>query len=418
MPCSECGSSVVVSEYQCYQWKTVGRRLSPKERGEISDLSSHIAVRADSAEVTYHWGDFKHDPVSVLERYFDLFLYEANWGTQRVAFRFDADTVEAEDLRAFAAGEVITVAEKGSGVLVEAWFDENWIEPVYDYYDEYEQTDWRLNAFEAIHRQLIEGDYRGLFLLWLKACELDPEEEADEPLALPRGMGNSGDEHRILADFVGVDGGVMKAAAERSDPLPGGKRQQEKLERFLAKLPAEKKEEYLQRLLTGDATAVQSALKRELRSLGKLPRRSQSGTSVSYGELADAARRAAEREARRIKEEKEKRRREYLEELGRREDEIWDRVHALVSEKKTRAYDDAVLLLRGLEDLWTTREDREHFLSSLQLIADEFPRLIGFRGRLEAAGWLEPKNEDIRLNYRREQWLNKNPLQREIDLKW
>ena len=36
----------------------------------------------------------------------------------------------------------------------------------------------------------------------------------------------------------------------------------EELERFLCKLPAEKKEEYLQRLLTGDATSVQSALVR------------------------------------------------------------------------------------------------------------------------------------------------------------
>lgn len=135
-----------MSEYQCYQWKSVGRSLSPKERGEVSELSSHISVRADSAEVTYHWSDFKHDPVSVLERYFDLFLYEANWVTQRVAFRFDADSVEVEDLFMFAVGEVITVAEKESGALVEAWFDENWIEPVYDSYDEYEQTDWRLDA--------------------------------------------------------------------------------------------------------------------------------------------------------------------------------------------------------------------------------------------------------------------------------
>jgi hypothetical protein len=373
-------------------------------------------VRSDSAEVTYHYSDFKHDPVSVLKRYFDLFLYESNWGTQRVVFRFDADTVEVEDLSVFAVGEVITVAEMGSGVLVEAWFGENWIEPVYDYYDEYEQTDWRLDAFEAIHRQLMEGDYRGLFLLWLKACELDPEEEADALVTLPRGMGQLGDEHRTLADFVGVDGGVMKAAAERSDPLPGGKRQQEKLERFLDKLSSEKKEEYLRRLLVGDAAAVQSALKRELRSLDRRPRRTQSGKSVSYGELADAARRAAEQEARRIKEEKERRRREYLEELGKREDEIWDRVHELVSEKKTKAYDEAVLLLRGLEDLWTTREDREHFLNAVQLIADEYPRLTGFRRRLEEAGWLDPKKDDIRLKYRRERWLGKNTLQREIDL--
>ena len=407
-----------MSEYQCYQWKSVGKSLSPKQRGEVSELSSHISVRSDSAEVTYHWGDFKHDPVSVLERYFDLFLYEANWGTQRVVFRLDADTVEVEDLSVFAVGETITVTEKENGLLIEAWFEENWIDPSYSYQVEYEETDWRLDGFEMIHRHLMQGDYRGLFLLWLKACELDPEEEADGMVTLPRGMGQLGDEHRVLADFVGVDGGVMKAAAERSDPLPGGNRQRESLDRYLNKLSPEKKEEYLQRLLAGDATAVQSALKRELRSLAKRPRRSRSGKSVSYGELADAASRAAEREARRIKEEKEKRRREYLEELGRREDEIWDRVHELVAEKKTKAYDEAVQLLRALEDLWTTREDQEHFLNAVQLIADEFPRLTGFRGRLEVAGWLEPKKEDIRLKYRQERWNDNNPLQYEINLKW
>lgn len=418
MPGPDFGSSVVVSEYQCYQWRSVGRSLSPKERGEVSGLSSHISVRSDSAEVTYHWGDFKHDPVSILERYFDLFLYEANWGTQRVVFRFGADTVEVEDLRAYVVGEVITVAEKGSEVLVEAWFDENWVEPVDDYYAEYEETDWRIDVFEVIHRQLMEGDYRGLFLLWLKACELDPDEESDGMVAVPRGMGELGDEHRILAEFVGVDRRVINAAAEHSDPLLRGERQRENLERYLPKLPLRKKEEYLQRLLSGDATAVQSALKRELRSQAKRPPRSRSGKSVSFCDLADAARRVAEREERRIKEEKEKRRHDYLEELGRREDEIWDRVHELVSEKKSKAYDEAVLLLRGLEDLWTTREDREHFLSAVRVLADEFPRLTGFRRRLEEAGWLELKKEDIRLKMRRERWLDKNPMQREIDLKW
>ena len=231
-------------------------------------------------------------------------------------------------------------------------------------------------------------------------------------------MAQLGDEHRILADFVGIDGEVIKAAAERSDPLPRETRQREKLEHLLDKLPPDKKGEYLKQLLTGEATTVQNALKHELRSLAKRPRRNRSGKSVSYGELADAARRVAEGKAQRIKGEKEELRREYLEELGKREDEIWDRVHELVSEKKSKAYDGAVLLMRGLEDLWTTREDREYFLNAVQMTADEFPRLSGFRRRLEVAGWLEPKKEDIRLKWQREQYRENNPPEREIDLKW
>ncbi len=126
----------------------------------------------------------------------------------------------------------------------------------------------------------------------------------------------------------------------------------------------------------------------------------------------------AEREAQRIKEEEAKRRREYLDELAKREGEIWGRVHSLVSEKKSKAYDGAVLLLRGLDDLWITRDDREHFLNAVQLIADEFPRLSGFHQRLEVAGWLKPKKEDIRLKWQREHYQENNPPGREIDLKW
>lgn len=407
-----------MSEHQCYQWRVFGRSLSPKQRGEVSELSSHISVRSDSAEVTYHWGDFKHDPVAVLERYFDLFLYEANWGTQRVVFRFDADSVEVEDLSMFAIGEAITVVGKGSSVLVETWLEENWLDSWHGYYAKHEETDWRLDAFEEIHRQLMEGDYRGIFLLWMKACELSPEENADRVAPLPRGMGQLGDEHRVLADFAGVNGGLMKVAAKCSDPLSAPSRPRADLALHLGKLPAATRDDYLQRLLDGDASAVQSALKRELRTLGRQPRRRHPEKTVRYRDLADEARRAAEQEARRIKEEKEKRRRDYLAELGRREDGIWDRVNELVAEKKTKAYDEAALLLRGLEDLWSTREDREHFLNAVKLIADEFPRLTGFRRRLEEAGWLDPKIQPIWLEGRRERWREKNPLQREINLNW
>lgn len=411
-------SSRIVSEYQCYQWKKVGGSLSPKQRGEVSKLSSHISVGANSAEITYHYGDFKHDPISVLKCHFDLFLYEANWGTQRVAFRFDVDTVVLEELRDFAVGEVITVSEKGGSVLVEAWFDENWIEFMDSGYDEYNEPDWQLDAFGVIYRQLMKGDYRGLFLLWLKAHELDPEVENDDTVPIPEGMGQLNNKHGVVVSFIGVDQGVVEAAAERSDSLPVGKRQLEELDRYLDKLSPDRTVAYLLRLLDGDATSVQSALKRELRSFVERPRRSRSVKRVHYRELADAARLVAEQEARIEKEKKETRRREYLEELGRREDGIWERVHTLVSGKKTRGYEDAVRLLRGLEDLWSTRKDRAHFLRAVKLIVDEFPRLSGFHRRLEEAGMLKPKKETVYTRSRQERWSENNPLEREIDLNW
>lgn len=57
-----------MSEYQYYEWQTLGRPLTPEERAAVSRLSSHIEVTSSQAVVTYSWGDFKHDPIQVLAR--------------------------------------------------------------------------------------------------------------------------------------------------------------------------------------------------------------------------------------------------------------------------------------------------------------------------------------------------------------
>ena len=76
-----------------------------------------------------------------------------------------------------------------------------------------------------------------------------------------------------------------------------------------------------------------------------------------------------------------------------------------------------MLLLRGLEDLWVSRDDREYFLKAVECIANEFPRLTGFRGRLEKAGWLEPAKMTVAAQSQRERWLKQNPLDQEINFK-
>jgi len=77
-----------MSEYQYYEFQTIDRLLTEKEQREVNELSSHIDVTSSRAVVTYNWGDFKHDPREVVARYFDAFLYTANWGTRRLIFRF------------------------------------------------------------------------------------------------------------------------------------------------------------------------------------------------------------------------------------------------------------------------------------------------------------------------------------------
>ena len=77
-----------MSEYQRYEFMTIDRPLTRAQLDEVNQLSSHIEASPTHAFIEYHWGDFKHDPINVLYKYFDGFLYWANWGSPQLAFRF------------------------------------------------------------------------------------------------------------------------------------------------------------------------------------------------------------------------------------------------------------------------------------------------------------------------------------------
>lgn len=65
-------------------------RPSPQRQGTGGGqpaLQPHRG-QLDRAWVEYSWGDFKHDPKQVLARYFDAYLYMANWGSRELMFRF------------------------------------------------------------------------------------------------------------------------------------------------------------------------------------------------------------------------------------------------------------------------------------------------------------------------------------------
>lgn len=403
-----------MSEYQCYQWKKVGQRLSSKERKEVSNLSSHITVTGSSAEVSYHYGDFKHDPQDVLLGYFDIFLYEADWGEQQVIFRLDSIDVDQELLSLFMVGESLSVTQSEGDVLIEVWLDENWIDPSCSYCDQNEFEGSRyLDSFAAIYEEIQEGDYRGLFLLWLKCCELDFEET--HVVNLPKGLMKLKEEHQVVAEFVGVDQRLIEQAAKRSQPLPHARKANTSLEKYLSKLSTESRDEYLKRLLLDEANSVQRALRDELKQYVIGRPLTCLGELISFEELADAVEKEAEAKARKTKEEKEKHRLKYLKKLEEHEHEILNRAYELVSEKKTKSYDEAVILLRGLEDLWVTRNDHDHFLITVQGFVKKFPRLTGFQRRLESAGWLTFKKDNLRSAHLREKFQEENPIDREID---
>ena len=76
-----------MSEYQYYEFQAIDRPLGDADRQALRGLSTPARITATSFTNEYHWGDLKGNPVRWMERWFDLHLYLANWGTRRLMIR-------------------------------------------------------------------------------------------------------------------------------------------------------------------------------------------------------------------------------------------------------------------------------------------------------------------------------------------
>ena len=73
-----------MSEYQYYEFQRVDERLSEKEMQELRAYSTRARITPTSFINEYHFGSFKGNEDAWMEKYFDGFLYLANWGTHEV----------------------------------------------------------------------------------------------------------------------------------------------------------------------------------------------------------------------------------------------------------------------------------------------------------------------------------------------
>src|SRR6266511_3570966 len=92
-----------MSEYQYYEFRAVDRPLSRTERDELRAISTRARITERSFANSYDWGNFKGSPDQFMERYFDLFLYLANWGSRRFSMRLPVRLLDASDIERFVA---------------------------------------------------------------------------------------------------------------------------------------------------------------------------------------------------------------------------------------------------------------------------------------------------------------------------
>jgi hypothetical protein len=107
-----------MSEYQYYEFQAIDRDLTDKEMSELRAFSTRADITPNSFVNEYAWGSFKGDEDLWMEKYFDGFLYYANWRTHILKLRLPSALINfAEFLR--IDSDLIDAASKTSPSLEE-----------------------------------------------------------------------------------------------------------------------------------------------------------------------------------------------------------------------------------------------------------------------------------------------------------
>ena len=344
-----------MSEYQYYDFRTIDRALTRAEIAELRSISTRAAITSTSFTNHYEWGDLKADPLKLLEKYFDAFLYIANWGTREFYLRLPQELVDYRVFRTMLPGEAAQVRRAGDWVI--AAFE-----------NQFEDDDWGdgtgwMGSLMSLRSELLRGDLRCLYLGWLLSAQ--NEEFAEDKLepAVPAGLGELSAPLRSLIEFLGIDEDLVEVAASASAPLNASP-DREELAAWIQSLPEKEKNNLLVAAVSGTGERWKHGLLRRFeqqkaqralpepdgirgRTAGDLltlahARAEERERLLEAKRAAEAARRKAEDEANRAR---------YLDQLEKREEATWNQITAHIQKRQPNEYDKAITLLVDLRDL-------------------------------------------------------------------
>ena len=377
-----------MSEYQYYEFQAIDHPLSEADRQVLRDLSTRARITATSFTNSYEWGNFKGDPAKLMERWFDLHLYMANWGSRRLMIRLPARLVGRHLLDAFLDEvDCATLSVSGENLIVDISCDE------------VESEDWDdgsgwLAALAPLRAEVLAGDLRLFYLLWLTAVQAEVF-EAGRPEPMP-GIGPMSASLEAFAEFFGIDSDLVQAAAERSAGAMASTSSEEAVRGIISAMTDTDKTAMLSRLFNGDPyvgaelrakvrdriASGADATPISARTVGEL--RARANAIGLAREEATAEKLAAEHK-RRVQE-AEKARQARLLAITRRGEGVWREVEAEIERRNATGYDRAVGLLLDLQAVAEERGAMPDFDKRLRAIRERHARKQQFVVRLAKIG--------------------------------
>jgi hypothetical protein len=369
-----------MSEYQRYEFMTSDGPLTWAQLEAVNALSSHIEASSTHALIEYQWGDFKHDPIEVLSTFFDGFLYWANWGSPWLALRFPHGILPAELIDGYDLDEFVTFTRHPDYDILDIHFGEmeapdEWI-------------DYELGSLISMRDELMDGDLRALYVVWLASQHMmgSDEEEEDNEIKVPPvppAFSTLTAAQQALAELLQVPSELLAAAGQHSKAtVPSA---DDDVVTWVKLLPPDRCSDYLIRLAHHEPGLSRLFVK-ELRELNPDNARPTVpiGERVSYTTLFAESKTIKVQMEREEREQQQAAHRHHLQDIHDHRDDYWHQVDQEVERGSGPGYDEALRLLIELREAASQFQGNQEFRERFSAWVPSHLRRPAFVKRLQA----------------------------------
>ncbi|HJV81604.1 hypothetical protein [Noviherbaspirillum sp.] len=383
-----------MSEYQYYEFVAIDRPLTRNEMAELRSRSSRATITATSFVNEYNWGDLKADPADWMRRYFDAFVYTANWCTCRLSLRLPHQAFKKAELKRFATQYALTIDDSGTHWIINWSLDEG---QDYDRFGMETGQGW-MGSLVPLRDELLRGDLRPLYLGWLAGVSAgEVGDNAVEP-EVPPGMSQLSAAQQALVEFLEIDPDLVAAAAAGSQEIEDYCHDDDSVEVWMAELRRNEIETVINLLLQGASQQAERWVKSEflawLKESGS--RESSPAKPRKVAELRTLAKEAEklrlkheEKERARQEAERRKQREAYLLTLAADFDRHWKAIHQHAERGTASGYDEAKRAIVDLADAYALASNRNAFDKALRRFMVRHAKRGALVRRLVEAGLWE-----------------------------
>jgi hypothetical protein len=377
-----------MSEYQYFEFAAIDRPLTAGEMAALRAVSTRAVITPSGFVNHYEWGGLKADPLDWMRRYFDAFVYLADWAHCRFALRLPRDMFGKAELKPFGVKQSLTIdASEDHWIL-------DWSLDGSDNYDRFAEDDGRgwMGRLVPLRDELIRGDQRSLYLGWLAGAAKGEVPETTLEPTVPAGLSQLSAAQNALATFLEIGADIIAAAAIGSADASD---RPESVDAWLQSLSPDELRSMLKSIVRADRPNPQREVASRYRAWHRqhAPQTAPEARRRSVAELRSLAVPAGEERRRRdalAREQQAAARRTQrdaqLRLLMSDVDKRWLALHQQAERGSASAYEQAVRALSDLAEAYAIVSDRKTFDRELRRFLVRHAKRGALLRRLTEAG--------------------------------